>query len=410
MPASSLAPLMTALVVAMAVGLLAQVASRSLNLPDIVLFMVAGIAIGPVGLDVFHFAPTSGVAAFIFTVGTVVMLYEGGRSLELPIVRRIWIGTLLLATLGVLVTTAMMTAVLWWLFAVPFQEALLIAAVLSSTDPAAIIPLFRQLNVRPRLAQLVQAESALNDAVSSALVLVLVASPAGAKPEWSGAIRHFLVLLGGGLVTGGIVSYVLNGLLSERHDRRAFFSATEHPALISLIIMLVSYLVATTFGASGFMAAFTAGLVSGNRTVFRLNVSERGEQAHENYLFTNATLFRMLIFVLLGSEINFRDVLAILGPGLLAMACFIFLARPATVAVALGVDRPEAWSLQEMALAAWVRETGVVPASLAGLLLAMRFPGSRLLSAVVFLAVLVTILVQSTTTAWWASRLGVTEV
>lgn len=409
MPASSLTPLITALVVAMAAGLVAQVVSRRLNLPDIVLFMLVGVGLGPAGIGVFHFARASAVTDFIFTVGTVVMLYEGGRSLELPILRRIWVGTTLLATLGVLVTTAVMALVVRGLFAVPFHEALLIAAVLSSTDPAAIIPLFRQLRVRARLAQLVQAESALNDAVSSALVLVLVAAADGAAPDWSGALGHFVVLLGGGLVTGVVVSYALNGLLSDRHYRHAVLSATEHPALISLVIMLVSYLVATEFGASGFMAAFTAGLISGNRSLFRLEVSESHERAHENYLFTNATLFRMLIFILLGSEVNFGDVAAILGPGLIAMAVFIFVARPISVAVSLGLDRVETWSLREMAFAAWVRETGVVPAALAGLLMAARVPGSRLLSAIVFLAVLVTIFVQGTTTGWWAARLGLME-
>lgn len=397
------------ILVALAGGLVAQVLARWLNLPDILFFLVAGMVLGPQGLNAFHFAPTSGVSGFVFTVGTLAMLYEGGRSLDLALLAKIWRGVLILSTLGVLVTAAVMAVAIHSLLGGSWILAWLMAAVVSSTDPATIIPLFRQIRLRPRLAKLVEAESAFNDAVSSAFSLLLLGVVDSGQAHFGHAAGQFVLLLVGGLVVGAVASYGLNTLLTQRRYQHIVLDSLEHPAIVSLVIMLVSYMVATWVGASGFMAAFTAGIVSGNRHTFGHAMSDEQGLAHENYLFTNATLIRMLLFILLGSQINFTDVFRILLPGLLTIGVFIFISRPLTVMVCLSLDRRGHWTLNDMAFVSWVRETGVMPVALAGILAATRVPGAHTLSALVFMAVLLTILIQGATTGWWVQRLGLSQ-
>ncbi len=397
------------LLVALAGGLIAQMIARWTELPDIVFFVLTGIILGPQGLHVFQLAPSTTVSDVVFTLGSLAMLYEGGRSIELAVMAKIWRGTLILATLGVLVTTAIMAVAIHFLLGQSWLVATLIAAVLASTDPATIIPLFQQVRLQARLAQLVQAESAFNDATSSALSLLLMAMVLGGPVHLAHAFGQFARLMVGGLLVGGISSYALNLLLSQRRYRRLVLDSLEHPVIISLAIVLISYLMAVWLGASGFMAAFTAGVVTGNAEALGVGIPGSHGVAHENYLFTNATVIRMLIFILLGSQVNFLAVWHLLLPGLAVMVVFLFLSRPATVFLCLPLDFGGRWTLRELAFVSWVRETGVMPAALAGMFAALGVPGAATLSSLVFLAVLLTIIVQGASTGWWARRLRLSQ-
>ncbi len=397
------------LLVALAGGLIAQMIARWTELPDIVFFVLIGVILGPQGLHVFRLAPSATISDVVFTLGSVAMLYEGGRSIELPVMAEIWRGVLLLATLGVLVTTGIMAVAIHYILGLSWLIATLIAAVLASTDPATIIPLFQQVRLEPQLAQLVQSESAFNDATSSALSLLLVGMVLGGSVHIGHALGQFLRLMVGGLLIGGVSSFGLNLLLSQRRYRRVMLDSLEHPAIISLVIVLVSYLMAVWLGASGFMAAFTAGIVTGNAKTLGLGIPGSHGVAHENYLFTNATVIRMLIFILLGSQVNFAALWPQLLPGLAIMTVFLFISRPATVFLCLPLDSGRRWNLRELAFVSWVRETGVMPAALAGMFAALGVPGVTDLSSLVFLAVLLTIIVQGASTGWWARRLRLTQ-
>jgi cell volume regulation protein A len=84
----------------------------------------------------------------------------------------------------------------------------------------------------------------------------------------------------------------------------------------------------------------------------------------------------------------------------------MFIARPITVFVCAGPDRRAKWSLQELLFMCWTRETGVIPAALAGMLVGMKAPGSQAIASLTFIAILMTILIQATTTKWLAGKLG----
>lgn len=117
----------------------------------------------------------------------------------------------------------------------------------------------------------------------------------------------------------------------------------------------------------------------------------------------------MFIFILLGSQVDFALMRAHLWEGLAVVAVFMFVARPATVFLCALPDRKARWSWQEMLFMCWTRETGVIPGALAGLLMGMGAPEAPLIASVTFIAILVTILLQATTTKWLAGRLGLLE-
>lgn len=118
------------------------------------------------------------------------------------------------------------------------------------------------------------------------------------------------------------------------------------------------------------------------------------------------TIFRMLIFVLLGTQVDFQTVFAFLGVGLSIVVIQMLVARPVTVLTSVLPDRRARWNRREVLFMMWVRETGVIPAALAGTLLAHHVQNANIISAVTFMAILITILVQATSTGWVAKKLG----
>jgi len=118
---------------------------------------------------------------------------------------------------------------------------------------------------------------------------------------------------------------------------------------------------------------------------------------------------RLFIFVLLGSQVDFSLMRHYLADGIIVVAVLMLVARPITVFACALPDRRARWSFREMLFMCWTRETGVIPAALAGLLIGMKAPGAEMIEAITFVAILMTILIQAPTTRWLGRRLGLLE-
>src|SRR5512137_1760852 len=121
---------------------------------------------------------------------------------------------------------------------------------------------------------------------------------------------------------------------------------------------------------------------------------------------TTAFIMRMFIFILLGTQVDFGLMNQYLWAGVAVVTVFMLVARPVTVFLCALPDRRAKWSMKEMLFMCWTRETGVIPGALAGLLMGMGAPEARLIAAVTFIAIQMTILIQATTTKWLAKKLG----
>jgi cell volume regulation protein A len=201
-----------------------------------------------------------------------------------------------------------------------------------------------------------------------------------------------------GIIIGGLALFLI------AHERYDFLR--EYMPLITLIVVIGGYLTGELVSASGYMSAFIAGLIIGNKDLFGFSLEAGEERGLNNFIETTSLIMRMFIFILLGSQVNFHLLSLYWIGGIIVVAIFMLIARPVTVFLCCLPDRRAKWELKELLFICWVRETGVIPSALAVLLLGMGAPHAELIASVTFMAVIITILVQATTTKWWGEKLG----
>ncbi len=141
----------------------------------------------------------------------------------------------------------------------------------------------------------------------------------------------------------------------------------------------------------------------------RLGMHSDHEREMRVLVDTLSEVVVILVFVTLGANLPWGDIWSNLGPGLVVIAALIVLARPLTVLACLLPDRRGGWSWEEIVFLSWTRETGVVAAALAGLMVALDVPDAELIVTTVALAIVVTLAVQTTTKSWLGRRLGLDE-
>ena len=384
-------------------GLLGGVVARKIRVPDIVLFLIIGIALGPTLGGLLHVPADSTMNQMILTIGACYLLFEGGATLRFAVLKQIWISLLLISTLGVLITGAITTLAGVWL-GIPLAIALVLGALTASTDPATLVPIFKQVPIKDRVSQTVMSESALNDAMGAIATFAVVSYVMGTGDGFSlsGSLHKLAWEAGMGLLLGALVGYCAAFLMA--HNSLGIFRDVT-PFVIILAVITV-YLLADKLHASGFMAVFTCGVMIGNKESFNLPLDHHEHEYLEDYVGNTALLMRMFIFILLGSQVDFHLLKEYLGVGIALLLVFVFIARPVTVFICAGPDRRAKWSLKELIFMSWTRETGVIPAALVGILAGMKVPGIDVVGAITFIFILGTILIQAPTTALLAGKLG----
>ena len=383
-------------------GSLCGMLARRIGVPDIVLYLLAGVVLGPSLGHVIDVPADSALGQFVLLFGASYILFDGGATLRFAVLREVWLTVLLLATIGVIVTAAIVAVAAHYLLGIAPLVAALLGATIASTDPATLIPVFRQVRVRERVAQAVISESAGNDAVGAIMTLAILSIALGSG-EFSLGASLFRVgyeaLIG--IAIGAIGGYLASLLVA--HRRLGFLQ--EYLPLVTLIVVIAAYLQAGAASASGFMAVFVAGVIFGNRDSFGLKLTAADTHRLEEFVLTTALVMRMFVFVLLGTQVNFTLLNQYLWAAAGVVAVLMLIARPATVFVSALPDRRARWNIKELLFMCWTRETGVIPAALAGMLAGAGAPGADVIAAVTFMAVLLTILVQATTTRWLARKL-----
>jgi cell volume regulation protein A len=191
------------------------------------------------------------------------------------------------------------------------------------------------------------------------------------------------------------------------HEKWAFLA--EYAPVVTLIAAIGAYFAADGMQASGFMAVFVAGIVLGNKETFGFKMEPGEAQKLDEFVLTTSFILRLFIFILLGAQVDFALVGQYWLGGIAVVAVLMLVARPATVFLCALPDRRARWSLREMVFMCWTRETGVLPAALAGLLSGMHAPGAAMIESITFIAILMTILIQAPTTEWLGRRLGLLD-
>ena len=182
------------------------------------------------------------------------------------------------------------------------------------------------------------------------------------------------------------------------HENWSFLA--EYAPVVTLVAVIGAYFAADGLQASGFMAVFVFGIMVGNKDSFGFKMGVAESQKLDDFVMTTAFIMRLFIFILLGAQVDFHLMGQYWLGGVIVVTIFMLVARPVTVFACALPDRRAKWSFNEMLFMCWTRETGVIPAALAGLLLGMKAPGAHIIASVTFIAILMTILIQAPTTKW----------
>jgi len=390
----------------LAIGTLTALLAQKIRIPDIVLFLLVGMAVGPQALGLINIEADSAFNQIVLLFGASYILFDGGASLRFDILKQVWITIVVIATVGVLITAAVTGIAAYFVLGGPLVVAFLLGATLASTDPATLVPIFRRAKIRDRVAQTVMSESAFNDAMGAIATFGVLAVATGAGEfSLTSSLLELLKQSAVGIVAGCLLGYLAALLIA--HERWAFLA--EYGPVVTLVAVIGAYFAAGGLQASGFMAVFVFGIMLGNKDSFGFQMEAGESQKLDEYVATTAFIMRVAIFILLGSQVDFTLMGRYLWGGILVVVVFMLVARPLTVFICAMPDRRAKWSFNEMLFMSWTRETGVIPGALASLLVGMKAPGAQMIASVTFIAILMTILIQAPTTKWLAGRLGLLE-
>jgi cell volume regulation protein A len=388
----------TTVTLALAIGavivLVAAVALRladRLGLPSLLLYIALGIGLGESGVGVdfedAELTQTLGVAAL------VVILAEGGLTTRWNDVRRAIGPGLTLATVGVGVSVGATAALTVWLLGYGWGFALLLAAVISSTDAAAVFAALRRLPLPRRVAAAIEAESGLNDAPAILLVMALAAHLTGTGGgEWWLVVAVVVLELLGGAAIGVAVGFGGAELL-----RRVALPLAGFYPLAMLALCVLSFSAASLAHTSGFVAVYLCGVVLGNAALPHRSASI-------GFAEGMASLAQIGLFVLLGLLASPGRLDDALGPALVVGGVLLLVARPLSVVLSLIWFRIP-WPQQ--AFVSWAGLRGAVPIVLATIPLTADVPGAVRIFDTVFVLVVVFTLLQGSSLPWVARRLGI---
>ena len=386
-----------------AAGTCSGLIARLARIPDVVVFLLAGLLLGSGVSGIVNIKADSTINQLIMIFDSSYILFDGGASIRLKVLQEVWITIVVIATAGVLVTAAITGVAAWYFLGLAPVTALLLGSVIASTDPATLVPVFKQVRIRERVAQTVMSESAFNDAMGAILTFTVLGVAMGAGEFSVGAAIADLVkqsLLG--ILIGGALGYLATVLIS--HEKFGFLA--EFAPVVTLMAVIGAYMGADGLQSSGFMAVFVFGIMLGNQESLGFRLTKKEGAELEDYVMTTALIMRMFIFILLGTQVDFGLMNQYLLGGVAVVVVFMLVARPVTVFLCALPDRRARWSFREMLFMCWTRETGVIPGALAGMLVGMKAPGAQIIASVTFIAILMTILIQATTTKWLAKKLG----
>jgi len=385
-----------ALLIASVVLLVAVAAVRlSINsgLPSLLLYLALGLAIGERGagieFDKFDLTAVLGYAAL------VLILAEGGLTTRWSTISDAVAPAAVLATLGIAVSVAVAGVAAHLLLHLEWPVALLLGAMISSTDAAAIFSVLRRLPLPRRLVGVLEAESGFNDAPVVILVVELTAVAAG---HGSHSWVTLLGLAGFELAAGAVIGLAVGWLGAAALRRVALPSPGLYPiAVIGLAVG--AYAVAAVAHASGFLAVYLAGLVLGNS---RLPHGATVRSAAEGLGWAA----QIGLFVLLGLLADPARLPGQVAPAVAVGLVLLLVARPLSVLVSVS------WfgmNWREQAFLAWSGLRGAVPIVLTTIPVAAQVSGSVHLFDLVFVLVVVFTLVQGPTLPRVARRLGLPE-
>ena len=377
-------------------SIMAGMLSSRIGAPLLLVFLGLGMLAGEDGpggiqFDNFDFAYLAG------SIALAVILFDGGLRTRYSSFRVAWWPSLVLATFGV-VLTASITAVAAHLFAgLNMLQALLLGAIVGSTDAAAVFMLLNQSGrgLQRRVQATLEIESGINDPMAIfltvACVELLVSGATAPAPEHGWVLlQEFTLQMAGGCAIGFVGGHALSAVVN-----RLSVAPGLYP-ILALAGALFLFGGAQTVGASGFVAVYLAGLILGNRP-------HRAEQSISRFHDGMAWLAQIAMFLMLGLLVTPARLVNALVPALAISAVLMLVARPVAVWLSL---LPFRFNRAEVGFVSWVGLRGAVPIFLATVPVTYHLPGGLFFFDVAFVVVLASLVLQGWTVTVSARTLG----
>ena len=374
-------------------SILVALGAARVGVPSLVAFLALGMLLGSDGPGGIEFDDAE-LARTVGIVGLAAILFEGGLSTSWRRLRRVAVPATLLATVGVVASTVLTGCAAYYLFDLSWLEAVLLGAVVASTDAAAVFATLRFTHIRRRLARTLEAETGINDPVAIALTIGLIAWIEDPELAFPDLVVSVLEQLGIGLVIGVGLAVVALWVFARLPHSIGSFAPVASVAAGAL-----SFGVADVAGGSGFLAVYLVGLAVGSTP------SRHRSQLvafHEGLAF----LAQVTMFVVLGLLVFPKDLPDVALAGLALAVLLMVVIRPIAVWLSTALS---SFTARERMLLGWAGLRGAVPIVLATFVLSSDVEHSETIFNAVFFVVVVSALVQGTTLEWVAERLGLVD-
>lgn len=384
----------TLIIEALLIVSIVAIAVRRLRIPYTVALVVVGLLITFQSTIKFEITPDLILALFV-----TPLVFEAAFHLNIQELRRNLPVILLMAVPGVIITMLIVGGVLHLGVNISLPVALLFGALISATDPVAVVALFRTLGVPKRLSVLIEGESLFNDGTAVVLFNLMLAVVLTNQVSLAQSIGKFFLVSLGGIVVGLVMGWLV-ALLIARVDNYLIETT------LTTVLAFGSYLLANRLGFSGILAVLAAGLVNGN--IGQQGMSPTSRIVIFNFWEYIAFLTNSILFLLIGLQVNISSLLASWQPILWAILA-VFIARSVVVyslsLLTRRVGEPIPMSWQHVLN--WGDLRGAICLALA-LSLPITLGADRdQLRTMTFGVVLFTLLVQSTTMSPLVKRLKI---
>ncbi len=372
-------------------GVVASKASSKLGVPALLLFLLVGILAGSEGPGRIPFDNAS-LAQSVGVIALAFILFAGGLDTDWRTVSPVLWQGLSLASIGVFTTALLVGWFARMLLGVDWLSGLLVGAIVSSTDAAAVFSVLRSkgISLKGRIQPLLELESGTNDPMAVFLtigIIQLIVSP-GLSPWLLVSLFLKQMLIGGtiGWGFGRLAVPVINRL---DLDAEGLYSA------LTVAIVLFTYGITTAAGGSGFLAVYLTGVVMGNRDF----VHRRSLTSFHNGL---AWLMQIILFLVLGMLVYPSRLRPVMGVSVLLALLLVFVARPVGVLLSLAFAKI---GFRPKILISWIGLRGAVPIVLATFPLLAGVRNAEIYFNIVFFTVSISVLLQGTTIGWLARKL-----
>jgi cell volume regulation protein A len=374
-------------------GILSSLIAMRFGAPLLLVFLLLGMAAGESGPGGITFDDVRATYV-VGSIALALILFDGGLRTRLSTFRSVLAPAMVLATLGVLLTAALTAPFARYILGMDWTEAFLVGAVVASTDAAAVFFLIhaKGLRLRPRVGAVLEVESGINDPFAVFLTIALVEFLLiGSDDSW----QHVAISLASEAVLGTIIGIVGGRAMVLVLNRLGLAQGLHAPFVATSA--LVIFALAQALHGSGFLAAYLAGMVVGNRPT-------RAHNAVVVFLDATTWLAQIVMFVLLGLLASPQELLRMSFAALVVSLALALLARPLAVVLLLA---PFRFAWREKVFISWVGLRGAVGIFLGSIPLLVGLPNAQVYFNIAFVVVLTSLLVQGWSIAWAARVLHI---